>query len=339
MSLVEQRVRALMARVLALPAESIDATTSFWDDDRWTSLRHVELVEAIEQEFEIWLDGEDAAALLDFETICRRLATTGGSAAAGGSAPGELSRDDLVAQVATLPLPRSCVLLVHASLAEVGPVEGGPMAIVEALTRALGRVGGTLVMPAMAGRSRLGYDPARTPTSDMGVLAEVFWRMPGVRRSSHPTSAFAARGPAAGRLLERHPIDRPEGPDGPMGRMAERDARVLLLGAGHAANTTIHLAEYLEHVSYEVRRPISRRAPRTGGTLICFSHCGRGFERLRPALEREGCLEQRTIGRARAELFPMAAAVGLARRMLASDPFVFLCDGGACPECDEARAG
>lgn len=328
-----------MARVLALPADSIGATTSFWDTDSWNSLRHVELIEGIEEEFGIWLDGEDAATLLDFETICRRLATRSGSdPAAAGSAAEALSRDAVAAGVATLSLPPGCALVVHSSLAAVGPVEGGPVTIIETLLEALRLVGGTLVMPAMAGRSRLAYNPARTATHDMGVLAEVFWRMPGVLRSSHPTSAFAALGPAAGWLLERHPIDRPEGPEGPMGRMAECDARVLLLGTDHTANTAIHLAEYLEGVPYETRQPISRRAPEPRGTLVCISHCARGFERVGPVLEREGCVERQTLGRAQAQLFPMSAAVNVARRLLADDTFVFLCEAGACCDCDEARA-
>jgi len=337
MSLVAHRVRAVMARVLSLAPESIDATTSFWDNDSWNSLRHVELIEALEQEFGIWLEGADAAAMLDFDSICHRLATAAEDVPQAGTAPREVSRDALVAQVARLPLPPGGVLLMHASLAAVGPVERGPVTVIDALVQALRRVGGTLVMPAMAGRSRLGYDPARTPTNDMGVLAEVFWRMPGVLRSSHPTSAFAALGPAAGWLLERHPIDRPEGPAGPMGRMAERDARVLLLGTGHMANTSIHLAEYLEHVGYQTRQPISRRAPDAHGTLICISHCSRGFERLGPALQRSGRIQRWQLGRAEAQLFAMSAAVDLARRMLADDPCVFLCEMGVCSQCDEAR--
>src|SRR5690606_25091387 len=83
--------------------------------------------------------------------------------------------------------------------------------------------------------------PAATPAAaDLGITAEVFRRQPGVLRSDHPF-AFAARGPLAAALL-RDPLPLPpHGPASPVGRLHELGGRILLLGVGHAANTTLHL--------------------------------------------------------------------------------------------------
>ena len=81
----------------------------------------------------------------------------------------------------------------------------------------------------------------------MGIVAETFWRSPDVLRSDSP-HAFAAIGPRAKEITAAHPLDPPHGLNSPVGRAYELDAQVLLLGVGHYANTTIHLAENLAGV-------------------------------------------------------------------------------------------
>jgi len=79
----------------------------------------------------------------------------------------------------------------------------------------------------------------------------MFWRMPGVLRSDSP-HAFAAVGPRAAEITAPHPVDVPHGPDSPVGRALALDGQVLLIGVGHDANTTIHLAEILAGVRYRL---------------------------------------------------------------------------------------
>ena len=61
-----------------------------------------------------------------------------------------------------------------------------------------------------------------------------------------------SRPPAPGPRQSRppHPIDPPHGSDSPVGRARDNEAHVLLLGVGHDANTTIHLAENEAGVRY-----------------------------------------------------------------------------------------
>jgi aminoglycoside 3-N-acetyltransferase len=92
------------------------------------------------------------------------------------------------------------VLVVHASYRAVGPIEGGPSGLIQVLLGILGATG-TLVMPAMSASQRTDpFDPSKSETWQMGILAEMFWQTPGLLRSSHPTSSFAAHGPQAAEI-------------------------------------------------------------------------------------------------------------------------------------------
>ena len=88
------------------------------------------------------------------------------------------------------------------------------------------------------------YDPALTPTRRMGAIVECFRRLPGTRRSAHPTISVAAHGPKATTIIDPHPLAYGLGEDSPLARLYELDADVVLLGVGHANNTSLHLAEY-----------------------------------------------------------------------------------------------
>ena len=70
-------------------------------------------------------------------------------------------------------------------------------------------------------------------------------------RSDSP-HAFAALGPQAARITLPHPVDVPHGLNSPPGRVYERDGQVLLLGVGHDADTTIHVAEDIAGVRYRL---------------------------------------------------------------------------------------
>ena len=80
----------------------------------------------------------------------------------------------------------------YCSFSRVGPVENGPAGLIAALQSAVGP-GGTLVMPSMTDDDEHIFEPERTPCLGMGVVADTFWRLPGVLRSDSP-HAFLRRG-------------------------------------------------------------------------------------------------------------------------------------------------
>jgi hypothetical protein len=140
---------------------------------------------------------------------------------------------------------------VHTSFRAVRPVEGGPRGLIAALQAAVGP-SGTLVMLSYTGDADVPFDPLTTPSAvDLGVVADTFWRLPGVRRSDHP-EAFAAAGPLAARIVDGPLPLPPHRYESPVGRAYDLDGQVLLLGVGHEANTSLHLAELLAEVPYRV---------------------------------------------------------------------------------------
>jgi len=252
----------------------------------------------------------------------------------------QVPRARLIEQLRTLGVTPRQVLLVHASFRALRPVEGGPHGVIDALLEVLGPEG-TLVMPSWTGRDDLPFDARTTPASaDLGVLADTFWRMPGTRRSAHPF-AFAAKGPRAEEVVASRLILPPHAPGSPVGRVHALDGRVLLLGVGHDANTTLHLAELLADVPYRVPHAFTELRD---GVLVRVEygendHCCRRFELADGWLRSAGLQREGPVGNAQARFFRSRDVVQLAVERLRREPLLFLhSHHEGCDECNQARA-
>jgi aminoglycoside 3-N-acetyltransferase len=252
----------------------------------------------------------------------------------------ELNSGEVAEQLRALGVREGGVLLVHTSFRAVRPVEDGPRGLVEALRAALGPEG-TLVMPSWTGDDDHVFDPGSTPASaDLGVVADTFWRMPGVARSPHPF-AFAAAGPRAAEITSGPLPLPPHIPESPVGRVHGLDGQVLLLGVNHDADTTLHLAELLAGVPY--RQPKSITVMQGGRPVrIDYGendHCTERFALADAWLRERGLQSEGRVGHADARLIRARDVVAVAREHLAADPLIFLHPAGAgCEECDVARA-
>ena len=245
---------------------------------------------------------------------------------------------EVTEQLRSLGVERGGVLLVHTAFSRVGPIEGGPPALIVALTEAVGPAG-TLVMPSMSDDDDVPFDPAATVCRSMGIVAETFWRLAGVLRSDSP-HAFAARGPAASRITAPHPVEVPHGLDSPVGRIYELDGQVLLSGVGHDANTTLHLAENEAGMRYlrpkhatvlESGRPVRRDYEE-------LDHCCENFSLIDGWLDAAGLQRRGPVGHGEARLSRSRDIVRVAAAHLQDHETVFLHPAGVCGECDEARA-
>jgi aminoglycoside N3'-acetyltransferase len=173
----------------------------------------------------------------------------------------------------------------------------------------------------------------------MGVVADTFWRLPQVLRSDSP-HAFAALGPAAARITAPHPVDVPHGLDSPVGRVYELDGQVLLLGVGHDADTTIHLAENMAGVRY---RRQAHAMLLQAGRVVRFDyaevdHCCQRFALVDGWLEARGLQSRGPVGHAPARLARSRDIVGVVTERLRREETLFLHPPGVDQECDEARA-
>ena len=260
---------------------------------------------------------------------------------ASGPAPAarpEISRAALVAQLRALGVRVGGVLLVHTSFRAVRPVEGGPAGLVAALREALGPRG-TLVTPSWTGDDETPFDPATTPpAADLGALPAIFWRLPDVRRSEH-AFAFAAAGPLADRVVGGPLVLPPHAPDSPADRVHALDGQVLLLGVGHDANTTLHVAELLAGVPYRVPHRITVRGADGRPERVEYGendHCCQRFALADGWLRDRGLQREGPVGHAHARLVRARDAVDAAVERLRRDPLLFLHPRGECEECDLA---
>jgi aminoglycoside 3-N-acetyltransferase len=250
-----------------------------------------------------------------------------------------VSQRMLIEQLRGLGLPTAPVVVVHTSFKAIGPVEGGPEGLIAALRAALGPEG-TLVMPGMSDDDDHPFDLAATPCRGMGVVADTFWRLPGVRRSENPAS-FSAVGPLAPFITAPHPVAPPHGLDSPVGRVCALGGMVLLLGTGHSSNTTIHLAEVIARVPYRARKYciVNRDGAPVRVEYDETDHCCENFEQMDAWLRRESLQVEGTVGHGPARLARSSDIVRAAVDHLRSDPCVFLHRQGAgCDECDAAWA-
>ncbi|WP_147112318.1 aminoglycoside N(3)-acetyltransferase [Tateyamaria sp. syn59] len=183
----------------------------------------------------------------------------------------------LVTDLTDLGIQEGDGLFVHASMKSVGSVVGGPRTVIEALQQVVGE-NGLVGMPGFSAdayfpaylvrsalsqdqiaeieNSVLGFDIAKSPTSGMGVIAEMFRTWPGTKRSSHPTVSICLNGLDANRLVEAHSLAWATGEQTPLGKIRHRQSmKILLIGVGWNRCSALHTAETLSpHKRIKTRR-------------------------------------------------------------------------------------
>ncbi|MCI4666488.1 MAG: AAC(3) family N-acetyltransferase [Neomegalonema sp.] len=247
-----------------------------------------------------------------------------------------ISRARLRADLGALGVTQGDALLVHISLSSIGWVIGGARTVIEALMEVISAEG-LLAMPAFSGdvsdpadwenppvparwvdqirAETPAFDPAKTPTMEVGRTAELFRTWPGVVRSSHPQTSIAAWGRGAEALCASHPIAMSFGDGSPLAKLYERDAKLLLLGVGHERNSSLHLAE--SRAAYG--RRVRKRTPTPQSGKVVWKMVEEVTDDVSPfptigaAFDASGAVRIGAVGQARARLMRQRALVDFAR--------------------------
>jgi aminoglycoside 3-N-acetyltransferase len=228
---------------------------------------------------------------------------------------------DLTALLERLGLRTGDVVLVHVAFNSFSGFQGGPGDVIRVLQSVVGELG-TLLMPTMPfSGSAVEYarqyprtDLAKSPSA-MGIVTEIFRRMPGVIRSIHPTHSVAAWGARAEELTGDHfRAESPCGRNSPFLRLLDVDGKILFLGAEIQTMTFYHGLEEL----FEDRLPASpftrewfalETRDRDGNTWTTKTRLfdpdlsrRRDIGPLEPHLRRIGAWHQGKVGRLRVSL-------------------------------------
>jgi aminoglycoside 3-N-acetyltransferase len=249
------------------------------------------------------------------------------------------TRGSLAADLRQVGLAAGTTVMVHSSLSALGWVAGGSVAVVQALLDVVGP-DGTLVVPTQTRdysdparwiappvpetwwpviyEEMPAFDPAITPSRRMGVVAEPVRTWPGARRSSHPNVSFAALGRDADAITAGHQLDLGLGDGGPLGRLYERGAQVLLLGVGYDRCTALHLAQARlpGHPTEPAGAPLLEDGRRVWRWYREIDTDTEQFDAIGAAFEAAGQVRTGTVGKATACSFSLPAAVDFALEWL-----------------------
>jgi aminoglycoside 3-N-acetyltransferase len=250
------------------------------------------------------------------------------------------TRESLADDLRAIGVGPAMHLIVHSSLSAIGWTVNGARDVTAALMDVLG-ADGTLMMPTFSGQltdpaswreptvpeswhetirtHTEAFDPALTPTRNMGAVVEAFRHWPGTRRSHHPVMSLAAWGRHAEFLTASHPTPWALGEDSPMGRFYGLDGHILLIGVGYNRNSSLHLAE----TRATHRRTMIRRTPTTRDGMVAWednpdvaADMGTLFPRIGTDFEAAGHATIARIGQANSRLMRQRALVDFAAAWL-----------------------
>jgi aminoglycoside 3-N-acetyltransferase len=199
---------------------------------------------------------------------------------------------------------------------------------------------GTLMMPSygdfVGGEygKVLGNDvifDVRTSPSKMGRITDVFWRLPGVRRSLHPTHCTAAWGRLRDDLLEGHERCLYScGYGTPLYKLMEVGGKILLLGVDHRVNTFIHTIEDTSGVPTTSSILFKPKVVDEAGHVVTVpTHphlpgLRRRYERADAFCRERGLQREISVGQALLRLVDARGFYEAAHQVLREDPLFFI---------------
>jgi aminoglycoside 3-N-acetyltransferase len=228
--------------------------------------------------------------------------------------------DMLVTDLKRIGLQAGDKVIVHSSLSKIGYVEGGAKTLADAILDVIGSEG-TLLCPCFAHQTFSKYYLDTDPVFDVvnspsraGAFTEYIRKLPGCKRSFHPTDSVCALGPMADYFTNSHFGQlTPYNEFSPYYRLAQQNGKILNIGVPlNTSCTNLHTLEdavnfkypIYHSTIYEVRMKDELGMLRTMKTKVhdpVFSQKRRPDE-LMPLFEREGIVRFGTVGDAQANL-------------------------------------
>ena len=155
------------------------------------------------------------------------------------------TKEELKEQMSQMGLSSSDTVVIHSSMGAIGEVEGGPDGLIDAFCEYLRD--GLFVVPTHTWDEVTPENPyydVRTTIPNIGLIPRTAaFRKDGVR-SLHPTHSVWAHGAEASAYVQNEENALSPTPKGfCWDKLADRQAKILLIGVGNEKNTFIHSIE------------------------------------------------------------------------------------------------
>ena len=249
-----------------------------------------------------------------------------------------ISKKTLIQQIQALGIDPSDTLLIHSSMKSIGTVEGGIDGVLDVFSEYLQY--GLLLFPThtwMDWNCPGNVFDVQNEPSCVGVLSETFRKRPGILRSWHPTHSIAGLGLDAQNFLAGEEKTQTPCPrEGCWGRLYDRNAKILFLGAPTRTNTFIHSVEEWHNIpdrlakeatNFKIVTPDKRQ-------LTCpqfrhsstFGDVSQHYGKVESLMLNEGIAKKGFFGSAISISVKTRALAETVGRLLENNSFLF-CDG------------
>ena len=219
-------------------------------------------------------------------------------------------------------------IIIHSSMSKMGYVIGGEEAVVDALIQAYN--GFTITMPSQSGDNsnpkyfcnppipeswkelyKDNYPNHRntSPVRGMGKIVEEFMKRQVVR-SNHPQDSFVSLGKDSDFICSKQLLSHPLGPEGPLGKLYDLKAKILLIGVNYNNCTALHLAEELANI-----RPLQEQASMFNGKwtkFACLDYDADDFIKIGNLYEIEKEITEFELGNATCKFIDLKSLVDFA---------------------------
>lgn len=236
-----------------------------------------------------------------------------------------MNRKELAASLKELGIKRGSVVMLHSSYLSLGPIEGGPDAVVDAFLDVLGPKG-TLMVPVFGA---------------LGVLTDVVKHRKDAVISPCTKGTVAAIGAKAKELVKDHgKSSTVHGEGTPFTKLRDLDGYICLLGVDEDRNTTLHSIEALLELPYlsDTTGTYTDNGKQKTKTWKYYPGPHRNFIGIETYLRHENLITIGRIGNSQVRLMKAKDLFDICLELGEHDPAFVLCDNPACADCVKQRA-
>ena len=184
------------------------------------------------------------------------------------------TKNELIAQLEALHIPRDRVVLMHSSLRLVGQVEGGAKTLLDALIEYFTATGGLFCVPThtWANLSKDIVLDVNDPATCLGAFSDFAVSDGRGIRSENPTHSMVVFGDRArAEAFVKDEINAPSGtaPESCYGKIYRAGGYILLVGVSHARNTYLHAVDEMLGVPNRITaEPREVKIKRADGQVV-----------------------------------------------------------------------